>query len=431
MNAADARFPVVTAFVRWRGLVLLLRRAAGVSTFPGWWSAVSGGLEREPLAQALLEIEEETALPAARLELLAEGLPLRVAPARGAGGWLVHPFLFAWRGDEPPHVILNWENSEARWVAPAEFGRLRTVPGLGEAFRRMADPAAMEQALSADREHGASTLTERLLDLVAALAEGAGWRAAAAASARVCVAQPDLAPLSEVSRRAAAQASAAGDSAAGPPAAAGDLAAAGGPGGAGGPGCVAEGPRAVVSAWRQEHAAAAAAAAGAAAAALADREIIFTLSRSSSVEEVARRLPRRRWVVAASEPGGEGCAQASRLAALGADTTLMPDGEFLARLRAAGSGAGAQPAASRGPAAAAAAALLLGADAVLPDGAIVNKVGSRPAATAARAAGLPVVVVAHPWKRWSQAAPTPAEDGGAALFETIEAALITLLCGAG
>ena len=39
-------------------------------------------------------------------------------------------------------------------------------------------------------------------------------------------------------------------------------------------------------------------------------------------------------------------------------------------------------------------ALVVGADAILPDGAVVNKVGTRAAATVAQRAGIPVVVAA-------------------------------------
>ena len=131
--AALQSTPVVTAFLRHRGRVLLVRRSARVGSYQGRWSAISGYLEdSDPLQQALREIREETGLDPERLRLKARAEPLEVpAPELGVC-WLVHAFLF--EVDDPGGIRLDWENTEWRWVLPPELAGLTTVPALVEAL---------------------------------------------------------------------------------------------------------------------------------------------------------------------------------------------------------------------------------------------------------------------------------------------------------
>ena len=119
--------PVVTAFLRNRGRVLIVKRGEKVGTFRGAWSGVSGYLEEgtRPVEQARQEIREETAMAGARLR--SHGPVIRTRHESTV--FAVHPFLF----DVPSRrVRLDWENVEARWVRPEELGRLTTVPKLAE-----------------------------------------------------------------------------------------------------------------------------------------------------------------------------------------------------------------------------------------------------------------------------------------------------------
>ena len=101
--------PVVTAFLRYRGRVLLVRRSGRVGSYQGRWSAISGYLEDpDPLQQALREIREETGLDTEVLRLRARAEPLEVpAPELGIC-WMVHPFLFEL--DDPAGI------ATARWL---------------------------------------------------------------------------------------------------------------------------------------------------------------------------------------------------------------------------------------------------------------------------------------------------------------------------
>jgi translation initiation factor 2B subunit (eIF-2B alpha/beta/delta family) len=104
---------------------------------------------------------------------------------------------------------------------------------------------------------------------------------------------------------------------------------------------------------------------------------IFTLSRSGTVERVLIELTgelsaaERETYVCESRPGGEGVATAQALAAAGWRVTLVADaavGLFMPHARM----------------------VLVGADSIRADGSVVNKVGTYPAALAARMAGVPV-----------------------------------------
>lgn len=128
--------PVVSAFLRNRGRVLVVRRSAQVGSFQGRWSAVSGYLEGEedPGTRAAQEIREETGIRGARFR--RAGAPLMTRHGRTA--FVVHPFLF----DVPTRrVRLDWENVEHRWVRPEEIRGLDTVPRLADVLLRVLHPA--------------------------------------------------------------------------------------------------------------------------------------------------------------------------------------------------------------------------------------------------------------------------------------------------
>lgn len=105
---------------------------------------------------------------------------------------------------------------------------------------------------------------------------------------------------------------------------------------------------------------------------------VFTLSRSGSVEHALIAVARSRTtdapleiIIAESRPGGEGIALAEALAGAGALVSVVPDSAVGVAMARAGT-------------------LLLGADSVRGDGALVNKVGSYPAALVAADLKIPV-----------------------------------------
>ncbi len=124
--------PVVSAFLRNRGRLLVVRRSERVGSFRGRWSAISGYVEgrEDPRRRAAQEIHEETGMKGARLR--GSGAP--VITRHGNTAFIVHPFLF----DAPTRrVTLDWENVEYRWITPGELKGLPTVPRLNVVLERI------------------------------------------------------------------------------------------------------------------------------------------------------------------------------------------------------------------------------------------------------------------------------------------------------
>src|SRR5207247_11041834 len=83
--------PVVTAVLRNRGRILIVRRSEKVGSFRGRWSAISGHLERreDPKARAVQEVREETGLRT--LLFRAGGGPILARHAQRM--YVVHPVI--------------------------------------------------------------------------------------------------------------------------------------------------------------------------------------------------------------------------------------------------------------------------------------------------------------------------------------------------
>jgi translation initiation factor 2B subunit (eIF-2B alpha/beta/delta family) len=103
---------------------------------------------------------------------------------------------------------------------------------------------------------------------------------------------------------------------------------------------------------------------------------IGTVSRSGTVETALRTARPAAALVAESRPGGEGIGVAEALATM-TDVTVTTDAAFPFELVEWDADA-----------------VLVGADRILPDGRILNKVGTRPAALGAAAEGIDCFVVA-------------------------------------
>lgn len=147
-NCVKTRNNIVTAFIEYRGKVLLLRRSQIVKSMKGKWAGVSGYIEayERPLVRALKEIEEETGLTHKNVRILKEGTPLEAADDVRPDTilWVVHPFYFRTNSNA---VNLDWEHDQYKWVNPNEIENLETVPRLKEALDRVYPgiPDSLEQ----------------------------------------------------------------------------------------------------------------------------------------------------------------------------------------------------------------------------------------------------------------------------------------------
>ncbi len=337
--------PVVTCFLRHAGDVLLVRRSPAASTYAGHWAGISGYVQTpDPEHDARREIAEETGITEGH-RLVRAGAALVV---RDDGReWLVHPFLWDVRGRD---VRLNEEAAEADWGSATRMLGLETVPGLWQAYRRVAPTS---EDVSLDRTRGSSALAEEALQV---LRDSAGearmardpraWTVLGALAERLVASRPAMAAVAN--RIEAAMARASSDPSAE---------------------AVEREAHAGIRAGHDADAAAAATAVEF----IAGRRIL-TLSRSETLlDAVQMANPRPTLiVVAASEPGGEGHQVARRWAESGLQVIRIPDSSV------------AQTILDRGVD-----LVLVGADALLRGGDLVNKSGTLAAALAAAEAGLP------------------------------------------
>ncbi|MFO8099241.1 MAG: NUDIX domain-containing protein [Salinibacter sp.] len=343
---------VATIFLRHQGEVLLLRRSEAVGSYPGRWGAVAGPIEHDaPLDTAYSEIAEETGLQEHDVTLAKEGPAFRVEDDERGTTWHVHPFLF---DVDTRAISTNWETEEAEWASPTALLRRETVPELWTSYRRVA-PSVVD--LRDDTTHGSAYLSVRALEV---LRDRAGQLATAEAddiedprarlkrtAQRLLGARPTMAALANRVHRVMHTSPT---------------------------------DRAPATVETKAHAALQRAydaerTAAEVTADLIDGNRVLTLSRSGTVAAALRRGTPASIVVAASQPGGEGIGVADAFADDGADVTLVPDAAVASVLATREVDL-----------------VLVGADTVHPSGAVVNKVGTRGAALAARHENVPFYV---------------------------------------
>ncbi len=341
---------VVTCFLRNRGEVLLLRRSEEVGSYPGEWGGVAGHAEGDPDRAARDEIAEETGLLDA-CALAREGVTFTFEDEDLDTEWTVHPYLF---DCERRDAETDWETTEFEWVHPTEILRRETVPNLWASYSRVGPTI---QQVADDADHGSAYLSVRALEVLRDRAgsfaerDGTGWPQLVAVAEQLLDARPSMAVVANRVNRA--MASAAEEQS---------------------PVAVERAAReGIERAYRADEEAAATA---------ADRirgESVLTLSRSGTVRDALAAA--RRVFVAESRPAREGVGVAEDLA-----TEIDASGPAVALLTdAAVAHVLATEEVDR---------VVVGADAILPDGRVVNKTGTRAAALAARREGVPVDAVA-------------------------------------
>jgi translation initiation factor 2B subunit (eIF-2B alpha/beta/delta family) len=338
---------VVTCFVRNRGDVLLTRRSGEVGTYVGRWAGVSGYVEGDPadaLDDARRELREEVGLDRDDVELVRAGDPLDVDDEEGS--FTVHPFLFE---SATRSVSTNRELAETEWTDPTALRDRETVPRLWATWRRVAPSVA---DVREDRTHGSAWISARALEVLRdAAAEADDWEAVATTGRALRDARPGMAAVANRVNRVFADADRTPDAV-----------------------C----DRAVAALAEAFDADDAAADRAVERLRDADATRLCTLSRSGTVGTALRAADPEAVLVAESRPEREGVGVAERLATE-TDAAVSVTTEA------------ALPAAMRDSDVDAA---LVGADAVLADGSVVNKTGTTVLALAARRAGVPVYAVA-------------------------------------
>jgi len=337
---------VVTCFVRERGQILLTRRSDAVGTYRDHWAGVSGYVEGDPAAaerDAWRELREETGLTREALELVRAGDSLTVDDEEGP--FTVHPFLFE---SDTREVRTNEELAAVEWVDPTAIRSRRTVPRLWDTWRRVGPTV---ETVRSDRTHGSAWIAARALEALRdAAADADEWATVAAVARDLRDARSGMAAVRNRVNRVMSAASRSPDSVVKRAISARDAA------------LDADSDAAQTAADRLR----------------ADGATrVATLSRSGTVREALETCDPEAVVVAESRPEREGIEVAEWAAdATNSDVTVTTEAALPSALAACDVDAA-----------------LVGADAVLPDGTVVNKTGTRVLGLAAQAQGVPVFVV--------------------------------------
>lgn len=333
--------PVVTCFLRHGTEVLLVRRSDAVGSYRGRWGGVSGYAEGAPEEAARWEVDEEVGLLDA-CELVRWAEPLPVEDADLDTRWLVHPFLFDCARTD---VDTNEEIADHEWVQPPAIFDRRTVPRLWPAYAAVAPTV---DSVAGDTDHGSAYISVRALEVLRDAAAAAATATDAAqgtetileTAAALRAARPSMA----VVRNRIDRVLAATD----------------------------RDPSSVLD--RASSACERAVSVDSEAAVRAVDHLgerVMTLSRSGTVTEALRTADPETVYVAESRPACEGVEVAHELADAGLDVTLHVDAAVAHVIETEDVDT-----------------VLVGADTVLPDGTVVNKVGTHTAALAATEDGI-------------------------------------------
>ncbi len=303
------------------------------------WDGLSAASEEDSAtlaARARRIVRSATGLSSLTLAYAGESFTV----STDDGERTIHPVLF----DTPTREIGDLEGVDAvEWVSPTEILNRETVPGLWEAYEQVAPSPT---TIAADTIHGAAALSIRALGVLrdrAAVAPDVD--ALVETALELQDARPSMAVLENRLNRVMSGAD--------------------------------RSPEAIHDRAIEEIGAALDADATAASTA-ADRldGPVATLSWSGTVRDALAELGEP-VTVAESRPDREGIELAESLANNGVEVTVTTDAALPAVLSDREFGA-----------------VLVGADTILPNGDIINKVGTRALAVAAERAGVPVYVVA-------------------------------------
>ncbi len=117
---------VVTAIVKHKGKILILKKSPKDWNYPNKWSFCSGYVKEFESAEdtVLREIKEEIGLSA---KIVKEGRLFQKDDNSNGKRWVIMPFLCKVKS---PNIRLDHENVEFKWISHKDLKKYPTVPGL-------------------------------------------------------------------------------------------------------------------------------------------------------------------------------------------------------------------------------------------------------------------------------------------------------------
>lgn len=131
---------VVTVFVMHKQKVLIVKRSRKVSGYKGKWNAISGYVdEMRPIREiALKEISEEVRINKSNVLKVKPGKVYSFRDAKEKMKWVVCPYLVETK--RKPRIILDWENTDYKWISPKEISNFDIVPNLDRSLGNILGP---------------------------------------------------------------------------------------------------------------------------------------------------------------------------------------------------------------------------------------------------------------------------------------------------
>ncbi len=136
INYTNAKKAVVlTCFVMFHDTFLLLKRSNNVLTYKGKWQVVAGYVdEPKPIKdKALEEVNEETGIDRSFISSVSVGELVEFSDETAKRAWIVFPVLM--KLNKQPHVRLDEEHVDYRWITAHDIEDFDTVSRFAEIFK--------------------------------------------------------------------------------------------------------------------------------------------------------------------------------------------------------------------------------------------------------------------------------------------------------
>jgi len=131
--------PVITAIVKYKDKILLLKRSHNVSTYKGKWQVVAGYLDeiKSIKEKVLEELREEIRVEENIIDKIIIGDYFEFEDSDIGKTWIVIPVLVELK--EKPKISIDREHTNFRWITLKELRKYDIVPNLNESLRRVLD----------------------------------------------------------------------------------------------------------------------------------------------------------------------------------------------------------------------------------------------------------------------------------------------------
>ncbi len=129
---ANIRYaPCIKVIPVYKGKILLAKRTADRRLYPGFWDVINGFLDDSCSIEekAAEELHEEAGIAPSDIVSCKRGQVTIAEDPKYGKTWLIIPVLAMVKTDK---FTLDWEATEAVWLAPQEVAKKELIPGTQE-----------------------------------------------------------------------------------------------------------------------------------------------------------------------------------------------------------------------------------------------------------------------------------------------------------